>query len=126
MLSNAGDLLELFIRSDVDLVLSGHRHYPNVHQVEDTVIVNAGTVSGKKTRHRDVNSFNIIEIDEENISVKTRRIDKSVSTKTMSRGEKKIFSDFGDRLFRIIHTSNTFISNSPQFQSTHFSNAVGL
>lgn len=125
VLSNAGDLLELFIRSDVDLVLSGHRHYPNVHQVENTAIVNAGTVSGKKTRHGDVNSFNIIEIGEDEITVNTRRIDGSISSKTMSRSQKRIFSDFGERIFRLVHMSNTFMSNSPQFQSTHFSNAVG-
>ncbi|MFW6457244.1 MAG: metallophosphoesterase family protein, partial [Planctomycetota bacterium] len=74
VLANAGDLLELFLRFDVDLVLSGHRHYPNVYQVENTVIVNAGTVSGSKTRFGDVNSYNIIDVESDCIQVLTRRL----------------------------------------------------
>ena len=132
VLSNAGDLLELFLKSDVDLVLAGHRHHPNVHKVEDTVIVNAGTVSGEKTRHGDANSYNVIEIDEEEVTVETRRINNSVSVKNFPKRRRRIFSDFGKRELRIVHMSNTYISsvtesqlpNTTKFRYTHFFNAV--
>ncbi|MFO7793215.1 MAG: metallophosphoesterase [Candidatus Saliniplasma sp.] len=124
ILSNAGDLLDLFLKEDVDLVVSGHRHFPNVHSVENMVFVNAGTVSAKKTRYGDVNSYNVIDVGEEDIQVETRRIDGSVKSKVFSRKERRIFYEFGERIFRIVHISNSFISNSKKFRYTHFMNAV--
>ncbi len=126
VLSNAGDLLELFLRYDVDLVLSGHRHYPNVYHVDGTVFVNAGTASGKKTRYGDVNSYNVIEIDEEKMKVTTHRIGENSDTdeKKYFRKEKRVFHDFGKRKFRLIHTSNSFISSSRKFKEKHFFNAL--
>jgi len=124
VLSNAGDLLDLFLKSDVDLVISGHRHYPNVYRIENTVFVNAGTVSGRKTRYGDVNSYNIINIDENNLIVKTKRIGKSTKTNNFPRKEKRVFYDFGDKVFSIAHMSNSFISSSTKFRYTHFFNAL--
>ncbi len=124
VLSNAGDLLDLFLKADVDLVLSGHRHYPNVYRVENTVFVNAGTVSGKKTRHGDVNSYNVIEIEKNRLKVKTKRIGRSTRLYEYPRKEKRIFHEFGDRKTRIVHLSNTSISSSTNFRYTHFLNAV--
>ncbi|MFP4052003.1 MAG: metallophosphoesterase family protein, partial [Thermoplasmata archaeon] len=124
VLSNAGDLLDLFLRSDVDLVISGHRHYPNVYRVENTVFVNAGTVSGRKTRYGDVNSYNIIDIDEDELSVKTNRIGRSTKINTFPRDEKRVFYEFGERKFSIVHMSNSFISSSTKFRYTHFFNAL--
>ncbi|MFW6141921.1 MAG: metallophosphoesterase family protein [Candidatus Saliniplasma sp.] len=124
ILSNAGDLLDLFLKEDVDLVVSGHRHFPNVHSVENMVFVNAGTVSARKTRYGDVNSYNVLDVGEEDIRVETRRVDGSVKSKVFSRKERRIFYEFGERIFRIVHMSNTFISNSNKFRYTHFMNAV--
>lgn len=124
VLSNAGDLLDLFLRSDVDLVISGHRHYPNVYQVENTVFVNAGTVSGRKTRYGDVNSYNVIDIGEDELSVKTKRINKSTKENNFSRDEKRVFYDFGEKEFSLVQMSNSFISSSTKFRYTHFFNAL--
>lgn len=124
VLSNAGDLLDLFLRADVDLVLSGHRHYPNVYRVENTVFVNAGTLSGKKTRHGDENSYNVIEIEKNKLSLKTKRIGNSTMHHEYPREDKRIFHDFGDKEMRIAQVSNTFISSSTKFKHTHFLNAV--
>ncbi len=126
VLSNAGDLLDLFLRFEVDLVLSGHRHYPNVYNINNTVFVNAGTVSGKKTRYGDVNSYNEIDIDEDKLRVQTNRFinKKSVDVKEYPREGRRIFYDFGEKRFRIIHISNTFISPSTKFRQLHFLNAL--
>jgi len=123
-LSNAGDLLDLITRADVDLVLSGHRHYPNVYHIEGTMVINAGTASSRKTRYGDVNSYNIIDIDEECKRVETCRLDGSSVTKEYPRKEKRIYSRFGTRKFRVVHTSNSFISNTRMFLKTHFKNAL--
>ena len=124
VLSNAGDLLDLILRYDVDLVLLGHRHYPNVYQVEQTVFVNAGTVSDKKTRHGDVNSFNIINVNDKNIDVTIRRMNDSELKNSYKRNKRKLFYDFGKRLKRIAHISNSFISTSNNFKYTHFLNSI--
>ncbi|MBS3781159.1 MAG: metallophosphoesterase [Candidatus Thermoplasmatota archaeon] len=124
VLSNAGDLLELFLKGDVDLVLSGHRHYPNVHRIENTVFVNAGTISDKKTRYGDINSYNLIQIKKDRLKVKTKRVDGSKKVKHFPRKDKRIFYHFGDKIFRIVHISNTFISSSTRFLHTHFFNAL--
>ena len=123
VLSNAGDLLDLFLKADVDLVISGHRHYPNVHRIENTVFVNAGTTSDRKTRYGDVNSYNIIQVEEERLSIKTKRIDGSEKEKKFPRKDKRIFYDFGEKMFRLVHISNTFISSSSNFLENHFFNA---
>jgi len=124
VLANAGDLLEMILRFDVDLVLMGHRHFPNVYKIENTVFVNAGTLSDKKTRHGDVNSYNIISIDEDEIKVNIKRTDDSHLDYSFSRKEKHIFNNFGEKKCRIIQMSNSFISHSDKFLRTHFNKAV--
>ncbi|MEE9585681.1 MAG: metallophosphoesterase [Nitrososphaerales archaeon] len=59
---DAGDLLRVIARSGVDLVLCGHRHRPWIWRLEDFIVVNAGTLSSKRTRGFFANSYNIIEI----------------------------------------------------------------
>lgn len=124
VLSNAGDLLEMILRFDVDLVLMGHRHFPNVYKIENTVFINAGTLSDKKTRHGDVNSYNEISIEQDEIKVTIKRTDDTQIDHSFSRKEQHIFNNFGEKKCRIIHMSNTFISHSNKFLKTHFNKAV--
>jgi 3',5'-cyclic AMP phosphodiesterase CpdA len=124
VLSNAGDLLELFLRTDVDLVLSGHKHFPNSYKIEGTVFVNAGTVSDKKTRYGDTNSYNVIEIDRNRTRVKVKRDNGHEKTETYERSEKRVFTDFGGKISRLAQISNTFISDTYRFRSTTFSDGV--
>jgi len=65
VLEDAGDILDLVLRHDVKLVLMGHRHVRRVLRINNTTLVNAGTVSSTRTRGRLGHSFNIIDIDEE-------------------------------------------------------------
>jgi len=124
VLYNAGDILDLILSGDVDLVLSGHRHYPNIYQIENTVFINAGTCSATKTRYGDINSYNIIHIDEENRNVRTVRIGGEVQEYSFPKRKKRIFSDFGDRKFRAVQIANTLISNSRVFLKRNFINSV--
>lgn len=124
VLSNAGDLLDLFLKTDVDIVISGHRHVSNIYHIEKIVFVNAGTVSSTKTRHGDINSYNIIEIGKEEVTIEIRRVNNSNHKNTYARGEKRVFYDFGKREFRIVHMANSYISQSKKFLPRHFFNAV--
>ena len=124
VLTNAGDILDLILKEDVDLVLSGHRHYPNIYQIENTVFINAGTASATKTRYGDVNSYNIIEINESACRVRTIRLDGKIQRFSFPKRKKRIFSDFGEREFRAVHIANTLISDSRAFLKRNFLNAM--
>jgi Icc protein len=47
---DAGDVLSLLRRCEVDLVLSGHRHVPYVWPIAGMLLVHSGTVSTLRTR----------------------------------------------------------------------------
>lgn len=124
ILANAGDLLDLIQKADVDLVVSGHRHYPNVYEVENTVFINAGTASSEKTRYGDVNSYCIIDIDENTKKVTTKRLNGENSVRSFPRKIRRVFSDFGSLTFRAIQMSNSYFSASGSFLSRHYEEAV--
>ncbi|MFP4545495.1 MAG: metallophosphoesterase, partial [Methanomassiliicoccales archaeon] len=109
---------------DVDLVLSGHRHYPNIYRIGNTVFLNAGTASARKTRYGDLNSYDSVRIGEGEMWVTSKRVDGAVTLQSFPRGEKRVFSDLGKRLFRLVHISNTFITDSKGFLEPHFDNAM--
>ncbi|MHA2339288.1 MAG: metallophosphoesterase family protein [Candidatus Hodarchaeales archaeon] len=66
-LDDAGDALKAIMDNNIQLVLNGHRHISNVFQVSDgdlsALIVNAGTLSCKKTRYREEYSVTSVEIN---------------------------------------------------------------
>lgn len=66
---DAGDIMELLIYSGVDLVLTGHKHVPYVWRLEDTYVVNAGTISSLRLRGHTKPCYNVIEIREDLVKV---------------------------------------------------------
>jgi len=62
VLEDAGDVLDTVLKHNVNLVLMGHRHVRRVLRINNTTLVNAGTVSSVRTRGRFGYSFNIIDI----------------------------------------------------------------
>ncbi len=124
VLSNAGDLLDLFLRYGVDLVLSGHRHYPNVHKAENTLFINAGTLSCSKTRYGDVNSYGVIETEGGEFRLITRRVNGERKLRKFFMDAPEVFTDLGAREFRIVQVSNSFISKTRPFLEKHFRNAA--
>jgi 3',5'-cyclic AMP phosphodiesterase CpdA len=66
---DAGDLLEVLLRSRVNLVLCGHKHVPYAWKLEDLFLVTAGTVSSLRLRGHTRPCYNIVEIGPERVSV---------------------------------------------------------
>lgn len=66
---DAGDVLALLTELEVDLVLSGHKHVPNVWQFGDMLLVNSGTCSSHRVRGYTRPSYNVIEITEERVRI---------------------------------------------------------
>lgn len=60
---DAGDLLEVLLRSRVDLVLAGHKHVPYAWRLEDLFVVTTGTVSTLRLRGHTRPCYNVVEID---------------------------------------------------------------
>lgn len=69
VLSDAGDILKTLTTHEVDLVLSGHKHVPNIWKINETIIVNAGSLSSNKLRGKIGNSYNVYNISEDSIEV---------------------------------------------------------
>lgn len=66
---DAGDVLALLTELKVDLVLSGHKHVPNVWQFGEMLLVNSGTCSSHRVRGYTRPSYNVIEITEERVRI---------------------------------------------------------
>jgi len=72
IVNDAGDVLEVLVDSDVDLVLCGHKHVPYIWRVEDLYILTAGTVSSLRLRGKIEPNYNIIYLREDEIDVYRR------------------------------------------------------
>jgi Icc protein len=66
---DAGDVLALLSELEVNLVMCGHKHVPNVWQFGEMLLVNSGTATSHRVRGYTRPSYNVIEIDEEKIRV---------------------------------------------------------
>ncbi len=66
---DAGDVLALLSEMEVNLVLSGHKHVPNVWKLGDMLLVNSGTASSYRVRGYTRPSYNVLEIDDGNLTV---------------------------------------------------------
>ncbi|MBU6997384.1 MAG: metallophosphoesterase [Theionarchaea archaeon] len=145
VLFNAGDLMDLLQKYDVDLVLSGHRHYPNVVDVDGLVISNAGCMSCRKVRAGDVCSYNQVDISPQRVDVTIRRVgNKRLQSAEGAVHEKpflpqrfqerqpheyrrvssEIFISEGRKLARIVHIAGTFFSDRKVFEKKKYENAV--
>ena len=69
VLSDAGDILKTLTTHEVDLILSGHKHVPNIWRINDTIIVNAGSLCSTKLRGKNKNSYNVYIISDNEIEI---------------------------------------------------------
>jgi 3',5'-cyclic-AMP phosphodiesterase len=66
---DAGDVLAVLRRSQVDVVLAGHRHVPYVWPVGGMLLVHSGTASSRRTRAFTEPAYNFIRVEPELVSV---------------------------------------------------------
>ncbi|MFQ5574540.1 MAG: metallophosphoesterase family protein, partial [Terriglobia bacterium] len=66
---DAGDLLEVLIRSQVDLVVHGHKHVPYVWHLENLMVVGGGTVASLRLRGRTNPCYNLLHVGKEQIKI---------------------------------------------------------
>jgi len=125
VLYNAGDVLDLLLRHEVNLYLCGHKHVPNVYSIEDLVVVNAGCTSCRKTRKGDVNSYNIVKLNGNGrIDVSIKRVTGDELKKNYKSVKPKIFIPKGKHLLRIIQMSESNVSDRIYFRKRILENAI--
>lgn len=66
---DAGDVLALLNELEVDLVLCGHKHVPNVWQLGEMLLINSGTATSHRVRGYTRPSYNVIEISSEQVRI---------------------------------------------------------
>jgi len=81
IIDDAGETLDIILKNEVPLVLMGHRHVPWAVKIHKTLLVNAGTFSCNRTRAHFGNTFNIIDIDNNEIEVEVVDIEKEKAKK---------------------------------------------
>lgn len=69
---DAGDVLALLTELNVNLVLAGHKHVPNVWQFGEMLLINSGTASSHRVRGYTRPSYNVIEIDDLRVRIAQR------------------------------------------------------
>lgn len=72
LILDAGDTLRVCLESQVDLVLCGHKHRPWIWNLGPLKIAYAGTASTSRFRGFFQNSYNIIEIKNDELTVKLK------------------------------------------------------
>jgi Icc protein len=72
-LRDAGDVMAILRELEVDLVLSGHRHVPHVWSISGVHVVHSGTVSTLRVRGTMPPSYNVIEIDADEVRIAMRQ-----------------------------------------------------
>ncbi|WP_172672578.1 metallophosphoesterase [Thermococcus sp. EP1] len=125
VLFNAGDVLDLLLKHEINLYICGHKHVPNIYRVEGLVVANSGCTSCRKTRKGDVNSYNIIKIREDGkISVAIKRVTGDIHKREFKIKKQRIFIPKRKRLFRIIQMSESNVSDRVYFRERVFKNAI--
>jgi 3',5'-cyclic AMP phosphodiesterase CpdA len=81
IIEDAGETLDIILKNKIPLVLMGHRHVPWAVKIHKTLLVNAGTFSCTRTRAHFGNTFNIIDIDDDEIEVTVVNICKDKKKK---------------------------------------------
>src|SRR3954462_6014551 len=73
ILRDAGDVMAILRELGVDLVLSGHRHVPYVWSISGVRVLHSGTVSTLRVRGTMPPSYNVIEIDADEVRIAMRQ-----------------------------------------------------
>ena len=95
VIEDAGDVLKTLADESIDIVLTGHGHKSSFTKIEDSLVINANTISSRRVLAQYYNTFNIIDVTNNGIAIIKER---SVFSKSnMIRGIYKLpFSMDGD------------------------------
>ncbi len=67
---DAGDVLNLCMKLQINFVLSGHKHLPWKWKLENIYLITAGTACSRRLKGKSYPSFNLFRIEDGEISLK--------------------------------------------------------
>ncbi|MFX1499644.1 MAG: metallophosphoesterase family protein, partial [Promethearchaeota archaeon] len=131
-IEDSGDMLKMLLDAKVDLVLNGHRHISNLYTVsssdKDLYIFNAGTFCCNKTRYRELFTYSIIEIFQNDLTFKIIPILDSNSKRKIQRQINYylplIIEKDQNPICRFIQISNSLISENLENEITNLDKAI--
>lgn len=130
MILDAGDIMRVVWEAGIDVIITAHRHYPNIFSLSNgtrrCLLVNCGTFSSFKTRGKAGHTFVDLILKEEKMSINFSGIEsyskfKKPVTESMSimKGEfvpKAGYIVLGDKpISKICQFSDTHFSTGSQF-----------
>jgi 3',5'-cyclic AMP phosphodiesterase CpdA len=83
IIEDAGETLDIILQNNIPLVLMGHRHVPYGVKIHNTLLVHAGTFSCNRTRAHFGHTFNVIDIEDDDIVVSVVHIEEEKKKKMM-------------------------------------------
>lgn len=92
---DAGDTLRTLTQNRANLLLCGHRHRPWRWNINDLTVIHAGTLSSERLRGFFSNSYNIIEIDRDEVNAKLKVVGgRKISFDQVVKVDQSIPSEF--------------------------------
>jgi 3',5'-cyclic AMP phosphodiesterase CpdA len=70
ILLDAGDIIKILMEYKVDAVLNGHKHVPHAWMLEKLITINSGTATTRRLHSGNYPSYNMIELDEDELNIK--------------------------------------------------------
>lgn len=131
-IDDSGDMLQMLLDTNVDLVLNGHRHISNLYTLSDSekdlYIFNAGTFCCNKTRYRDLFTYAIIDIKGDNLTFRIIPVLDSNSMQEIHREVKYylplVIEKDQKPICRFIQISHSLISEKMENEKTNFDKAI--
>ena len=126
---DAGDVLDMALRTNVDIVLNGHRHITNAYSCtdgdSDLVIFNSGTLSANKTRYRELFTYTVLDIENSLAKFITKKLMDGTFVEQWRYIKQQFHSEYpvtkqkveanlplGKPLMRLIHTGSIHFGQS--------------
>lgn len=130
MILDAGDVSQTIWDAGVDVIVTAHRHFPNIFSLSDgkrrCILINCGTFSSFKTRGKAGHTFVNLIIDDEKLGINFFGSDpyslfqKPVKdTRTIMGGEFEVRTTYlvpGEKILtKICHFSDTHFTSGKEF-----------
>ncbi|MFW9987754.1 MAG: metallophosphoesterase family protein, partial [Candidatus Odinarchaeota archaeon] len=131
-IDDSGDMLKMLLDAKADLVLNGHRHISNLYTVsssdKDLYIFNAGTFCCNKTRYRELFTYSIIDIFQNDLTFKIIPILDSNSKRKIQRQINYYFPLVIEKglnpICRFIQISNSLINEDLESEITNLDRTI--
>jgi predicted phosphodiesterase len=126
MILDAGDVSRVIWKAGIDVLITAHRHYPNIFSLSNgkrrALLINSGTFSSFKTRGTAGHTFVDFQVKDKDISVQFVGVDSYSKFRTAKEETQKIWK--GELAARTTYLvpGEAVLAKICHFSDTHFTN----